>query len=650
MHFLRKLSLIALLCTGLLTCSDNSVDAEVTSAPAVIEPAALSAGSASRSLLPTVSGSRDYLADAPGWPVASEQNPDNPGIFIPVWDQGRVDVGNGRSDAAWVHDDIRATAIALQWNEQRLILVSSNTYMHLKADTDEIVRIARQGLPSDWSDTEILIASTHNHHGPETAFGPNPEWYKMAATQIADAVAAAVNSLQPATAAVATGEHYYGSADQRDPRIYDARLNVLALDTSESGEPIAVIVQWNSHPEVTLGWEPPAEAAGLEEACAVKGWEGSACTAQDRYFSGDFVTVLETRLKAARGGEVAYFNGALGVLAGPLHASTWRVDEDHPVGDGLTVPAGAQPLADCDKANPYECQSFAKTESTGSELANAVTALLESADALVFEDLSVIQEEFYSRVTNLGFRVLMAQGELGWQPVESYNCADKPFSDDNCIPAGNENIDDPLLTPLFGYQVFKGDVLKSRLTHVDLGDVGMLFMPGELPSELVTGLPDDFNTAPPQLYNQHPDEHAVGADYVIPGHLLSLVDESITFTVGLGTDELGYFVPVSDYRLQCHALSLSMLAGASCQGLAERGVIPSPDYIDGMTCQKAADDPDFLESLGADGLAVQAICYYGQLVGAEIQRPSGHYEETNSAGWDMVDDLWAAALRLLGDD
>ena len=79
-------------------------------------------------------------------------------------------------------------------------------------------------------------------------------------------------------------------------------------------------------------------------------------------------------------------------------------------------------------------------------------------------------------------------------------------------------------------------------------------------------------------------------------------------------------------------------------------MIESPEYIGGETCQKAADDTEFLESLGADGPAVQAICYYGQMVGAEIQKPSGHYEETNAAGWDLVEDLWDAAERLFGED
>jgi hypothetical protein len=635
-----KIVCAALLLPSLMACSNGNDNNNREQTPQ------LEVGAASRSLLPTVSGGRDYLQSAPGWPAASELDPNDPGVFIPVWDQGRIDVGNGNSWASWVHDDIRATAVALERGQERVVIVTSNTYMHLKADVDVMVERARAVLPDEWQDAEILIASTHNHHGPETAFGPNGDWYDMAADQIVAAVVDAVGSLEPASASIATGEHDYGSVDQRDPRVYDNRLNVMGFNSNETGESIAIVVQWNSHPEVTLGWEPPADAAGLDEVCPIRGWEGGDCTAEDRYFTGDYVGVLETRLKAAHGGEVAFFNGALGVLTGPLHASAWVVDDEHPVGDGKTVPDGAIPLTECDDSNPYECQSFAKTESTGNELASAVNALLANAEPMAVESINIRKEEFYSRVTNLGFRVLMAEGELGWKPMQAYNCTGKPFTDENCTFAGDEIIEDPVVA-LLGYSVAKGDVLKTRVIHVDFGDVGMLFLPGEVSSELVIGLPDDFTTAPPEKYNQHPDEHSVGADYTIPGHYLSLVDESITFTIGLGTDEVGYFVPPSDYRLQCLDLVLAVAApGSSCQDLAARGLIESPTWVGGITCQKVTDDAEYRESLGADGVAVKAVCYYGQMVGAEIEKPPGHYEETNSAGWDLVDDLWAATVKL----
>lgn len=87
---------------------------------------------------------------------------------------------------------------------------------------------------------------------------------------------------------------------------------------------------------------------------------------------------------------------------------------------------------------------------------------------------------------------------------------------------------------MLGSQITRGDVLRTQLAHLDLGDVGILWMPGELPPELVHGLPADFNTAPPEKYYDYPHLHAVGADYRLPGHLLALVEESTTLTVGLG--------------------------------------------------------------------------------------------------------------------
>ena len=655
---MRKITALfgCLLLTSLVGCGGNNDPtpksiplSAAVGVPTNVPPAGLSVGAASESLLPTVNGARDYLQNAPGWPVASKQNPDNPGVFVPVWDQGQVDVGNGNSDGSWVHDDIRATAVAIERDGKRLIFVTSDTYMFLKADVDEMTARIQAAVPANWKNAEVLISSSHNHAGPETAFGPNPQWFEMAVGQIVKAAVAAVGSAEPASAAVANGTHNYGTVDQREPDIYDSRLNVLSFTSKATGKSIATMVQWNSHPETTLGWTPPADAAGLAAACQAKGWTGSNCTAKDRFFTGDFVGVLEARLKATRGGEVAYFNGAVGVLTGPLHAATWLVDKDHPAGgDGRTVPVGAIPLATCSKSNQYECQSFARTESIGNELANAVNGLLDHARPVAFKPITVRKQEFYSRVTNLGFRALLAQGGLGWKPMQVYTCTGKPFTDANCVNAGTETVSDPVLTPGMGVRLSKGDVLKTRVVHVSFGDVGMLFVPGEVSSELVVGLPSDFNTAPAaKYYHDAANDHAVGSAYVIPGNYLSLVDEPVTFVVGLGTDELGYFVPPSDYRLQCFdQVSLASVPGASCKDLAARGVIESPTWIGGLTCQKAFDNPAFLASLGTDGPAVKAICYYGQFVGAQIAKPSGHYEETNAAGWDLVDDLWAASVKL----
>ena len=609
-------------------------------------PGTFMAGAASRSVLPTVSGGRDYLAEAPGWPAREEVDPDDPGVFIEAWDQGEVDVGNGRSDSAWVHDDLRATALALSLGNRRAMIIMADTYSYFGPDIAVMLERVRARLPAEWSEAPILVSATHNHHGPDTAFSINDDWFSMMADEIAAAAADAVTAMEPATLSSAVGDHGYGADDVRDPVIRNTLLNVLTVDAEESGESIATLVQWTGHPESTLGWDPPADAANLEEACAIKGWTGGNCTAEGRYLTADYPGVLRERLQAALGGEVLYFNGPLGSQVGPGAAPTWVVDEDHPVGDGLTVPEGAVPLTQCEDRPTYLCRSFAKTESIGTELANAVRGALEASKPVTVTELSVRIESFYTRLTNIGFRVLIADGDIGWQTPILYNCTGKPFSEDNCVEDGGEIIDDPLLTPFFDSRITRGDVITSQIAHVDFGTVGMLFMPGELPPELVAGLPDDFETAAPEKYYREPHLHAVGADYQIPGGLLSLVDEDVTLTVGLGGDQIGYFVPVSDYRLKC-LNEVLLFARTTCDDLFTRGVIQGEDWISGDVCHRITDDESALEEYGDDAEAVVAICRYGQALGRELGEPEGHYEETNAAGWDMVDDLWEAAKRML---
>ncbi|MFW2390118.1 MAG: hypothetical protein ACN4G0_17410, partial [Polyangiales bacterium] len=558
----------------------------------------------------------------------------------------RVDVGNGRSDSAWVHDDLRTTALALSRGSQRAMIIMADTYSYFGPDIAVMVERIRARLPNEWSQAPILISATHNHHGPDTAFSINDDWFSLMTDEIAAAAEDAVEAMQPATMSSAVGDHGYGADDVRDPIIRNTLLSVLAVDAEESGESIATLVQWTGHPESTLGWDPPAEAANLEEACPIKGWTDGNCTAEGRYLTADYPGVLRERLQSSRGGEVLYFNGPLGSQIGPGAAPTWVIDEDHPVGDGLTVPEGAVPLTECEDRPAYLCRSFAKTESIGTELANAVDAAMEQADPVTVSELSVTIEKFYTRLTNIGFRVLIADGDIGWQAPILYNCTGKPFSDDNCVEDGGEVIDDPLLTPFFDSRIAGGDVIGSQIAHIDFGNVGILFMPGELPPELVSGLPDDFETAAPEKYYREPHLHAVGADYEIPGHLLSLVDEEVTLTVGLGGDQIGYFVPVADYRLKC-LNEVLLFARSSCEDLYDRGVIQGEDWISGDVCQRITDDEMALEEYGDDAESVVAICRYGQALGRELGEPEGHYEETNAAGWDMVEDLWEAAKRML---
>jgi len=655
----RFVALAVVLGLGAAACSDDSAgtpasvqsvadNSVVESLPADTTPAdtavattlpeepALLAGAASNSIMPTVDGARDYLDEAPGW---SDLDPNDIGVFVPVFDAGAVDVGNGSGDGSWVHDDLRTTAVALQRGDRMVIMATADAYMIFGIDAAEIERRTRALLPPEIDAiAEIVISATHNHHGPDTAFSINDDWYSSMADQMADAMVRAASDMQPAELEVASGEHRFGQSDGRDPLIVDSRLNVLRVAAAADGATIATIVQWASHPETTLGWDPPGDYSA---ECATKGWAPDECSADGRYFTADFPGILREQVQAELGGEVLFFNGALGNQIGPGRSDVWQIDADHPVGDGFTAPSGALAV---DGATDLRSRNFARTLAIGSALTTQVLALLESAEAVPVDELVWKQQPFYTRLTNIGFRVLMADGDVGWQNAVAYNCDGKPFTDDNCTDDGGALEDDVLLTPLVGSQIRKGDVFKTQVSYIGLGDVGFLFMPGQLPPELVIGLPDDF-TSNVDAYYDNPTLHATGAEYAIPGALLDLVPSRITFTVGLGGDELGYWVPINEARLKCLDLALPPDSGWTCQRLFDEGYLVTPDAVAGPICRQLWDDPASVTDNGQVA-ALTAVCRYGQALGRELGEPEGHYEETNAAGWDLVDDLWAATEQL----
>ena len=184
-------------------------------------------GAASRSALPPVNGSLDYL-DA-GLP--SETDPTSPGLFVEDFDEGAITVGNGEPDAQWVHDDVRLRAMAiegLRGNGQIAVLLAADLYMIFRPDADEIRAKAAALLPRGVAKrVEVLVTSTHNHHGPDTAFDVNHEWYDHMTDMAAEAVAEAVMSREPATIRAGTGDHWFGMVNGRDPEIIDPTMNVL---------------------------------------------------------------------------------------------------------------------------------------------------------------------------------------------------------------------------------------------------------------------------------------------------------------------------------------------------------------------------------------------------------------------------------------
>ncbi|HEX8802650.1 MAG TPA: hypothetical protein VF743_00615, partial [Acidimicrobiales bacterium] len=597
------------------------------------------AGADSRSVLPLVDGSLDYL-DA-GLPSTADAV--DPGVFVPRWDDGRIAIGNGDADAHWVHDDVRVRALALrQPGPGRVtVLLAADLYMIFRTDADSIRAKVEQRLPRRLRGrVDVLVGSTHNHHGPDTAFDVNHAWYEHMTDQAADAAVGAVAHLRPARLRVAAGQHWFGMDDGTDPQIIDPHMNVLQA-VGTDGRVVGTVVQWNDHPETTLGWRPPVD---LSAECAVLGWTGDECHAEGRYVTADYPGVLSRTVSGRVGGETLYYVGALGEIVGPGGAEVWEVDRDHPLGDQFHAPPGA--AAPGGDGFTVTDDNFRRAVVIGEQAAATALDLLGRAEWIRTPDISFRRQPFYSRLSNLGFRVLLvvdpATGttQLGHVPPTAYTCpATGPKTDATCTDVGFATEEDPVAGTIRA-----GDHLRSEVGYLRIGPVGMMFMPGEMAGELVVGLPAEFRSDPGRWYEEPPGTHAFGDDYTTPGYVLRRMHDRYRFTIGLGNDELGYVFPISNWRVACVA---DVVAGpGTCQALYDAGVIEFPDAVAGTTCKAVTDDPARLDAYPPDAAeAVAASCRYGQALG----EARGHYEETNSAGWDLAEDILGAVAAVTGD-
>lgn len=597
-------------------------------------------GAASRSVLPRVDGSLEYL-DA-GLP--DDEDAESLGIFVPAFDDGRVAVGNGDSDGHWVRDDIRVRAMAVDDPRTRklVVTVAADLYMIFRQDADLIREKVAERLPPGLARrTEILVGATHNHHGPDTAFDVNHDWYEYMTDQATDAVVEAIRTRRAATLRVAKGRHWFGLHDGTDPQVVDPSMNVLQA-VARNGDVIATVVQWNNHPEATLGWDPPGD---ITDECATLGWVGEECHAEGRYFTSDYAGALSRFIERKVGGEALYYVGALGVLIGPGGANLWEVDDQHPLGDQFTPPPGAE--APGGAGYTYTDQNFRRAIVLGEQAAKAALRFLRRAEVVAEPRVRLRHKEFITRLSNIGFRVLLAndpatgRSQLGHEPVTLYTCqaASGPKSTATCSSDNGAVESDP-----FAGDIRVGDHGESEVAYLQIGDVGMMFLPGEVAGELTIGLPAAFLADPARWYDEPLGRHAFGAEYTTPGYVLNRMHDRYRFTIGLGSDQLGYIFPISNWRILCIG---DVIGGpGTCEALHAAGFIDHPDSVSGAQCKAITEKPSLLDAYPDDvSDVIEGSCRYGQAFG----EAEGHYEETNAAGWDVAADMLRAVASLTGD-
>lgn len=174
------------------------------------------------------------------------------GIFLGGFDLGRRNTG--------VRDPIYAHAIFMDDGKQPWVIVTIDTIGYMN---DEVVAV--RNLATDKHHDRIVVASIHNHVGPDTVgyWGPaggglipnrtgvTPEYQITLRHLIAQAIDQAAENARPARLRFATVDVDPALSLNIHNNIRDQKDNVARLMMAEdlSGKPIAVLANWGCHVE-----------------------------------------------------------------------------------------------------------------------------------------------------------------------------------------------------------------------------------------------------------------------------------------------------------------------------------------------------------------------------------------------------------------
>ncbi len=350
----------------------------------------------------------------------------------------------------------------------------------------------------------IVVHSTHVHEGPDTMgiWGPNlvttgvnDDYYEYVAQQAAASIEEAVGALTPvATMHVGSVDSTSYSDrgtrgivnDTRDPYVVDERVGGARF-VDGSGQTILSLINFGNHPETTSD-ENLLLTSDFVHA-ARKGVEDGI-----HFDSFD---------KDGVGGTAIYINSTVGGMMTPLRQSF--VDHD-----------GAE----------WSASSFEKADTVGMRIAEVALDAMGSESTEVAEPaLAFRSKTYFLTMENLAFQAMYLTGVLN-RPAYNYD-ETMPMSDDN--------------RP----QVF------TEVDVVEIGPLQMVTVPGELfPEALVGGYDGShINTPDVEIFeadNPNPPDiaNAPTGPYLIDHFTLDH-----RWVIGMGNDELGYFIPKFNFEV-----------------------------------------------------------------------------------------------------
>ena len=281
--------------------------------------------------------------------IGYAQNIITPALDTPVYLAG---FGNDRR-AESIHDDLYVRALAIQTEQITLVLVALDLIGFFRPDVYEVIETLKVSGTFRVLNPQIIIASTHTHHGPDTMglWGPDQktsgvdaDYMSTIKGKISATILASLTDPKPASVKTAS-VHVPGLvANFRNPEIMDDELTLAQFMTSD-GKPLATMYNFPCHPEVLWDKNP--------------------------HITSDYVGYLRDEVEKQTSAPCIFFAGALGGMMSPDV-------KDH---------------------------SFEEAEFMGKKLAEEGLKSLRAVDSEQLSVISVEKMEIKAKLTNILYKL-----------------------------------------------------------------------------------------------------------------------------------------------------------------------------------------------------------------------------------------------------
>lgn len=343
-----------------------------------------------------------------------------PSLKRPVWLAGFQQ----NRKATGIHDPLMARTVVLKHENIKLALVSVDL-IGLQYPVVERIRAALPG----W--TYCLVASTHNHEGPDViglwgpgplASGVDPVYLDLVVKRVVEAVNAAERSAVPVRASFGTTKAAGLLHDSRLPKVFDEMLRVLVFRRTSDDKPAGILAQWNCHPE--------------------------ALGRRNTLVTADFPAATVAALRAKYSCPVAYFSGAVGGLMTPP--------------DGRYRDADNRPIPD---------ETYDYSDRYGREVADVTGRAVDSAEPIVLTPFRVAAKRVAVPLDNVLYQLARTFGVLKREGLVWTGDGEQPGRVHHGLPIDR------------GQRL----AVETEVACIRLGQLQIACIPGEIYPELVYG-------------------------------------------------------------------------------------------------------------------------------------------------------------------